>query len=207
MPQPRIPFEVEIKINLVDAASGRKLLRRTGFRVSRPRALEFNTLFDTKDGRFQENGLLVRLRSYGGTSVVTYKGPAELTAGSRKGSLHRSRVEYETSVSTPEALLAIWSQLGLEPRFRYEKYRTYFKRPADPGGVAMLDETPIGDFLELEGKAYWIDRVAALLGFSTEDYLQESYVSLHAAECRKLGKPFGDMLFHPRRSNAGKRRL
>ena len=207
MPRSPVPLEVEIKIRLSDAATGRRLLRKAGFRVSRPRALESNTLFDTKDQSLRKRGLLVRLRSYGGASVVTFKGPAALTAGSRKGSMHRSREEHETTVSNPRALLAVWSQLGLEPGFRYEKYRTFFRRPADSGGVAMLDETPIGDFLELEGKAYWIDRVAALLGFTPADYVHESYVGLHAAECRKLGRPFGDMLFKIRRESARKRRL
>jgi adenylate cyclase class 2 len=42
-----------------------------------------------------------------------------------------------------------------------------------------LDETPIGDFLELDGPSYWIDETAARLGFSGEEYVTCSYYTLY----------------------------
>jgi hypothetical protein len=36
----------------------------------------------------------------------------------------------------------------------------------------MLDETPAGVFLELEGPSRWIDRTARRLGFAESDYLR-----------------------------------
>ena len=45
--------------------------------------------------------------------------------------------------------------------------------------MVTIDETPIGTFLELEGEPEWIDRTAALLGFTTGDYVTASYASLY----------------------------
>ena len=58
--------------------------------------------------------------------------------------------------------------------FRYEKYRTEFRQPRR-AGVAMLDETPVGVYLELEGTPHWIDRTARRLGFQESDYITASY--------------------------------
>jgi adenylate cyclase class 2 len=68
--------------------------------------------------------------------------------------------------------------LGYLPQFRYEKYRTTFEREGEPG-IITLDETPIGDFLELEGPAEWIDRTTVKLGFLKTDHLLSSYAALY----------------------------
>ncbi len=39
----------------------------------------------------------------------------------------------------------------------------------------MVDETPIGNYAELEGSAEWIDRAAARLGVDPAEYLTLSY--------------------------------
>ncbi len=56
----------------------------------------------------------------------------------------------------------------------------------------MLDETPVGVFLELEGPPEWIDRTAGTLGFSEGDYITLSYLELHR---RVTGGETGDMVF------------
>ena len=57
---------------------------------------------------------------------------------------------------------AILRALGFEPTFRYEKYRAEW---SDGTGHVVLDETPIGNFGEIEGPPRWIDRTARLLEF------------------------------------------
>ena len=39
----------------------------------------------------------------------------------------------------------------------------------------MIDETPIGDYAELEGSPEWIDRAAVRLGVDRSAYLTLSY--------------------------------
>jgi adenylate cyclase class IV len=53
--------------------------------------------------------------------------------------------------------------LGFRPGFRYEKYRASFRLP---NLHVDLDETPAGNFLELEGSPKAIERVAHALGYS-----------------------------------------
>ena len=70
------------------------------------------------------------------------------------------------------------SRLDFIPTFRYEKFRTEYHRAGETG-VATLDETPIGVYLELEGAPAWIDRSARRLGFAESDYSTASYYGLY----------------------------
>jgi adenylate cyclase class 2 len=159
--------ETEIKLALADVKTGRALLRRAGFRVTRRRVFERNDVFDTPENALRQGGALLRLRQAGRLVTLTYKGPASV-------SRHKSREEVETRVPDAATIAAIFERLGFRPLFRYEKYRTEFGHP-DGGGVATLDETPIGVFMELEGTPRWIDRAARRLGFAECDYITSSY--------------------------------
>ena len=108
---------------------------------------------------------------------------------------HKSREELETTVPDAAPILASWNAAGLSPSFRYEKYRSIYSR-ANEAGHAMLDETPLGVFVELEGASAWIDRMAKALGYASRQYIHLSYAALQAQACRARGIAFEDMLFH-----------
>lgn len=137
-----------------------------------PRGLERNTVYDTPERELLESGRLLRLRSARGSYVLTVKGPVA------SGERHKLRDEFEIESPDSEALRGILTTLGYRPVWRYEKYRTAFHREGDDGGV-LLDETPIGDFIELEGTRDWIDRTAAELGYTLEQYILKSYGTLY----------------------------
>jgi adenylate cyclase class 2 len=59
----------------------------------------------------------------------------------------------------------------------------------------MLDETPVGAFLELEGAPRWIDRTARSLGFRESDYITASYGALYRQFCDMKGVAPGNMVF------------
>ena len=179
--------ETEIKLAVADAAWARRLLRGAGFRVSRRRVLEANTVFDTAGRRLRRSSRLLRIRTAGGLATVTYKGVPLV-------SRHKTREELETAVSDPAALACIVQRLGFQPVFRYEKYRTEFRQPRR-AGLAVVDETPIGVYLELEGTGRWIDRTARLLGFGEGDYITASYGRLYLEWCAKKKRKPGDMVF------------
>ena len=161
--------ETEIKLPAGDAGAARRLLRSVGFRVHKPRVFEDNVILDSAGLKLRRAGALVRVRQAGGEATVTYKGRA--MAGR-----HKVREEIETRVADASEITEIAARLGLTPKFRYQKYRTEF-RQARGGGVATLDETPIGVFLELEGPPAWIDRTARRLGYEEADYVTESYAT------------------------------
>jgi adenylate cyclase class 2 len=58
-----------------------------------------------------------------------------------------------------------------------------------------LDETPIGEFLELEGEPGWIDRTARELGFSEADYITDTYGALFEAYRARNPGAGADMVF------------
>jgi adenylate cyclase, class 2 len=179
-------LEVEIKLKLDSAAQGRRLLRRAGFRLLRRRIHEYNLVFDTPYGSLRARGVLLRLRRAGRLATLTFKGPAA------KGK-YKSRQELETAVHDCMALEGILNSLGFGVLFRYEKYRTEFKG-AGPG-IACLDETPIGVYLELEGAPVWIRRAARSLGFQESSYITDTYGSLYRLHCQSKGIAPRDMLF------------
>lgn len=179
--------EVEIKLPVANAAQGRRLLRSAGFRVSRRRVFEENMVFDTAKLSLRRGGRLLRLRQVAGEGILTYKGPA--TPGK-----HKDREELELSGLDPETARALLTRLGYQPAFRYQKFRAEFQQEGSTG-VATLDETPIGTFLELEGRPAWIDRTARALGFTEADYVTASYGRLYLDWCRRQGRAPGHMVF------------
>src|SRR5215472_1566592 len=179
--------ETEIKLAVPDAASARSVLRRAGFRVIRPRVFEANTVFDTAKLVLRKSSRLLRVRTAGRKTTLTYKGKP-------LGGRHKIREEIELDLPGPERVSAILERLDYRPVFRYEKYRTEFAQPRR-AGVAVLDETPIGVYLELEGTEHWIDRTAWRLGFAEEDYITASYGRLYLEWCKAHRQKPGDMTF------------
>lgn len=188
----RAKREVEVKLAVASAPAGRKLLQQAGFRVSKARVFETNTLFDTGARRLLKDGALLRVREAGGQGLLTYKGPATAIK-------HKSREELETEIADPETLRAILARLEFEAIFRYEKFRTEYARP-DGTGHIMLDETPIGVFLELEGPPRWIDGTARTLGFSEDDYITASYGRLYLDYCKANGIRPANMVYETSKS-------
>ena len=181
------PIETEIKLRAGAVKAARERLRRAGFRVHKRRVFEDNIILDTPELRLRNEGALLRLRRVGRDVTLTYK-------GKEQGGRHKSREEREVSVANWDATVAIAERIGLARAFRYQKYRTEYKLPRG-GGVATLDETPIGVYFELEGSPAWIDRTARNLAFRESDYITDSYGSLYLKWCKERKKEPGDMVF------------
>jgi len=187
--------ETEIKLRLTESPErARALLEQHGFQAIRPRQLETDQTFDlyTSDlpmGELRRSGRLLRLRSTAGRWTITYKGPPDASTK------HKSREEIETDVSDGVTFAQILERLGYQRSFAYEKFRTTFKSPSEDG-IVTLDETPIGDFLELEGPGYWIDETAVTLGFGPADYITSSYAALYEEHRQTHATVPRDMQFH-----------
>jgi adenylate cyclase class 2 len=183
-----LKFEIEIKLRLPEKLGKiRHSLHEAGFRIAKPRIHESNTLFDNSKRNMRNHGKLLRLRRAGAHRFLTYKGPSE-------PSRYKKRQEIEIDLHSGEGLEEIFTHLGYRPVFRYEKYRTEYAEPRGEGTV-MLDETPIGNYLEIEGSPRWIDRTARELGFQRSDYITRSYGYLYLAHCRERRITPKDMLF------------
>jgi adenylate cyclase, class 2 len=203
--------EREIKLRIADLPELRRALSRLGARVARPRLHERNVLFDTAEASLASREQLLRIRTERLTRgrpklsprcLVTFKRPLVTSGPSRKGERHKVREEIELEIPDPKALAMIFEGLGMRTWFQYEKFRTTFRLPASnawaKGLLIELDETPIGVFLELEGPANAIDRVAKALGFASRDYVLANYMRLYREYCRSRGEEPRDMLFAKR---------
>jgi adenylate cyclase class 2 len=212
--------EIELKFPVRDLADLQLRLPGLGFRLDTPRTFEQNTLYDTPTRNLRLARQILRIRRYGDLWIVTHKRPADPSADGDPTRYvdpdsYKVRIETETLVEDGPALAAIFHQLGFDPVFRYEKYRTewscatptidgpLFTGPAhpselfstNPGFHLVLDETPIGDYAELEGPPAWIDSTLAQLGVDPTTCLTDSYGSLFLAWKQRTGSPAENLTF------------
>ena len=190
--------ETEIKLLARDRKQLGKGLSHLGFKVLKARHFESNYLFDFPDLRLRRSRCLLRLRFAHGEDRLTFKGP------SLRRRWYETRREIETRVEEGVLLREVLKNLGLKQVFIYEKYRTIYAEgnKADFHGLPQVahDETPIGNYLELEGPEKWIDQVATRLGYSRQDYISSSYLALYYQKCQEEGKTPGNMVFKGRKS-------
>ena len=164
-----MPIETEIKFRVDDVAGLTQRLEAAGFNVQTPRAFESNVLYDTPDRAMRARTEILRIRGYAGRWTITHK---RLPDGGPGEDTHKHRIETETEVADGDAMAQVFLSLGLVPAFRYEKWRAEW---TDGEGHCVVDETPIGNYAELEGSAEWIDRAAARLGIALDQYITLSY--------------------------------
>ena len=216
--------ETEVKLRVGNRAALLRRLKALGVKLLVPRTYEMNTLYDTPSAALASRKEMLRIRIehaapgnigvrdlrtrvWHGEAILTYKGPGK---GGRRG--YKVRMERELHVADADAMSQILAILGLRAWFRYEKFRSTYRLPSLAGAKIELDETPIGDYLEIEGSRTAIDRVAALVGFRREDYIAVSYGALFMEQCG-LVKPgrspeptphsrLPDMLFLPRNGSS-----
>ena len=175
--------EIELKFPVVDAEALQARLPRLGFQLQTSRTFEHNTLYDTPDRGLRAQRQLLRIRQYGEICTVTHKRqpngePGEPVDTTR----YKIRIETETMVAECDAMAEIFGQLGYAPVFEYEKYRSEWNHSAEDGSGTMahlvIDETPIGNYAELEGPTAWIDRTLAELDIDPATCLTDSYGKL-----------------------------
>jgi adenylate cyclase, class 2 len=177
--------EIEIKFRVADLRSLGRKLRAAGFKVVTPRTREMNTLYDLPGDVLRGRRELLRLRQYGPKWTLTHKSQG-------KKERHSSRVELETTVSDGKRMDLILRALGYSPSFRYEKFRAEW---IDGKGQVVVDETPIGNFCEIEGAPGWIDATAKKLGVSAEAYITKNYAALFADWKEQTGSSATEMTF------------
>lgn len=177
--------EVEIKFQVDDLRALNRKLRQAKFRLKTRRTHEMNTLYDLPGNVLRNRKELLRLREYGSEWKLTHK------SGSKR-ERHSSREEIETKVEDGKAMNEILTALGYSPSFRYEKFRAEW---SDGKGDIVVDQTPIGNFCEIEGKSRWIDATAKKLGVKHEQYITKNYATLFTEWKQKTKSKAEEMTF------------
>lgn len=180
--------ESELKIPVTDFEQVRAFLQRARAIVVRTMEREVNLLLDTEDKRLRTAGCMLRLRRHGDRKTLTFKGPV-----SYRGAI-KERLEHETEVADLGRMGEILRELGLSVFMRYEKDREEWA--LDDVSV-VLDHTPMGSFVEVEGPREKLPEIADLLGLEIASAVRGSYASLwldHRERHPELDLP-SDMVF------------
>jgi len=165
--------EIEVKLPARELGVVRERLIGVGATLRAPRHDESNDLYDDAERKISGSGRAVRLRRAAGRAILTYKGHARFEGGEAE---------------------AILRGLGLERRFRYEKRREEWNCA---GCVVALDETPIGDFVEVEGQPPAIRKVIADLALDPAEAIPYSYPELYARRRKEEPGLPPDMVWKP----------
>ena len=184
--------EIEVKLRYQNIAQ----LEQAGLRLTleKPRHFEDNWLLDTADRQLSQRAAILRVREVEGQGTLTYK---EKAAPDAAATQFKARLEIETPFESPEQMVALLERLGYRKWFRYQKYRTVYCAllPSRNTLHVMFDETPLGNFAELEGAEEAIAEAVQILGVKPENYILESYLALQAIFCRARGRDLEDMVF------------
>ena len=148
-------------------------------------------MLDTNEGRLKNEHSALRIRFVDGRGLITFKGL------SNEASTFKAREELETHTDEPAQMLAIFERLGYHPFFRYQKYRTVYKLALENNKSlkVMVDETPMGNFLELEGTEDAVKQVVSTLKLTPKGYITSTYIGMQAERCRAAGHPLEDLIF------------
>ncbi len=162
-------IETEVKIRIKDIDSTVKRIIQQGARLEKERYLEENTLYDFSSQLLYKKKQALRLRKISKKTFLAFKGVPQ------KSRKFKIREEYEAEVKNEREFKKILKSVGLSPTFQYKKNRRVFRKKRLK---ICLDETPVGDFLELEGEREDIVKTAKALGFSKKEFIKSDYIQL-----------------------------
>ena len=178
--------EIEVKLYVNDLKKVKMRLQDLKAHLIQPRTHEINFRYDLPDGSLRAKGQVLRLRRDTNT-ILTYKGPSNIIDGVF------SRTELETTMGDLETAQHLLEALGYVQILIYEKSRAVY----DLNGChVMLDQLPIGDFVEIEGAdASSIRKTSLLLGLDFESAVGVGYVRLFEIYNSNYGFPLSDLTF------------
>ena len=123
--------EIELKFPVPDPTALQSRLSPLGFTLQTARTFESNTLYDTPARTLRDAHQILRIRQYGDLWILTHKRQPQ--DDPRDGTRYKVRIETETAITDGHALAEMLHQLGYEPVFRYEKFRTEWSHPCTSG--------------------------------------------------------------------------
>lgn len=179
--------ETEIKVKVDDLAEVERRILAAGGMLTAGRVYERNVRYEDVAESFTPSMRVLRLRQ--DTQVrLTYKEPHP--QGLEDSGM--TRTEMEIVVSDFEMTDLILQKLGFHAAWIYEKYRTTY-RMGDC--QIVLDELPIGHYIEIEGNAACIDATLAQIGLADAQRITSSYSDLFFQAKALLGLDYRDMTF------------
>jgi adenylate cyclase class 2 len=184
------PIEIEVKFYIPQVEPVRERIMALGASCL-GRVFEVNVCFDNEGGTLKKQDILLRLRK-DRAARLTFKSAPRQADGDYK--MYR---ELEVEVSDFNTCKAILESLGFHPARTYEKWRETF---ALGDTHLLVDTTPFGVFLEIEGRKEDIRAAAGKLGFYWQERILFNYLAIFEVIRRGKGLSFNDMTFENFRS-------
>jgi adenylate cyclase, class 2 len=161
--------EIEAKFYVKDLKKIETRLHDLKARLIQPRIHETNIRFDTPNQDLRHAQRVLRLRQ-DDKARMTYKDASK----NEQGILDRTEIEFV--VEDFEKAKKLLEAIGYKKSLFYEKYRTTYE--LDNTHI-MLDELPIGNFIEIEGQSTdSIREVARKLSLKWDTAISTSYSAL-----------------------------
>jgi len=178
--------EIEAKFYVKDLKQIEARLHHLNARLIQPRIHETNIRFDTPNQDLRREQRVLRLRQ-DDKARMTYKGASK----NEQGVLNRTEIEFV--VEDFEKARRLLEALGYEKSLFYEKYRTTYE--LDKTHI-MLDELPIGSFIEIEGESIdAIPEIGRKLGLRWDTAISTSYSALFERVRTAKGAQIQDLSF------------
>ncbi len=169
-------LEIEVKIQIDDVVDIKEKILTQGATLEKERHSHDDTFYDRPSLELQKKHNALRVRKINKKTFLTFKGPEQ------KSRKFKIREEYEIEVKNERHLRKILKSLGFQSVFQYKKFRTVFRKKKL---TICVDETQVGNFLELEGQQSEIVKFAHALNFSKKDFIKLDYVRLIQREMTK----------------------
>jgi len=161
--------EIEAKFYVKDLKQIEARLHDLKARLKQPRIHETNIRFDTPNQDLHREQRVLRLRQDDKVRM-TYKDASK----NEQGVLNRMEIEFV--VEDFERAKRLLEALGYEKSLFYEKYRTTYELD---NTYVMLDELPMGSFIEIEGESIdSIREIGRKLGLKWDTAISTSYSAL-----------------------------
>ena len=178
-------LEIEVKFFLPKSHTVRERLVDMGATFT-GKVFEINRCFENEARTFRGQDILLRLRKDRKTTL-TFKAPPKQSDNNFK-----VYQEVEVEVDDFDTCQVILENLGFHPEQTYEKWRETFVL-ADT--KLLIDTTPYGIFLEIEGSKSNILDLAGRLGLKWEERILLNYLAIFEILRREENLPFNDMTF------------
>lgn len=180
-------LEIEVKYYVREHAEIRAALLQMGAQ-SGGRAFENNLRFENAAQHLMCNNAMLRLRQTQGRNIVTVKQRVEHEPS------HTCKVfnEYETEVADFDTALKIFEVLGYLPFQSYEKFRETLTLP---DAKICLDETPYGNFVEIEADTAVIKQYTKKLALNWNQRIILGYLEIFNMLRLKANLPFNTLTF------------
>jgi predicted adenylyl cyclase CyaB len=186
--------EIEVKFFLKNINQFENQIIQGGGKLIRSRSYEINYRFDTKDHQLRKENKILRLRK-DDSSLLTYKGPTTIQDGIR------IREELEIPIEDIQLATRILESIGFKIDQIYEKYRAIYSYKSI---LIMIDNLPIGNFVEFEGEnPVMIKSIVQELGINWNRNIQFGYLQIYQQLCNKMGIKAGNLVFEDQFSTEG----